>query len=453
LNRLIGASAGSGKTHALTTQYLRLLRERHRTVEDREGGDPLGVASLLAATFTRKAAGEIFDRLLTRLAAAALHADGLASLQAALDDPSLTTDHCRALLSGLCRSLHRVRIGTLDSFFGRLVRLYHREAGLCAHARLTYSQDPRCRALAREALRATLDTLGGRGEVAALFQALRRQEAPATVWPDLLDLLQDIAEDVHGASPEHWERLPVPPTPSQAEIDAALSALNAYTPTDKRWSNAVRGDMENFREGDWEKFLAAGLAKACLDVTPQYYGKPVPGAVVAAYAVLVGVARHVLLTELREQTLAIRALHHEFSTRYAALRRVEGLVLFSETPLLLKDAVGDGADAAGRLGASLEHLLLDEFQDTGDAQWGLLRGFALRASRAPGSVFVVADAKQALYAWRGGRAELFGCLEREIAPASRETLGRSYRSSAVVLAVVNAVFRTLAGNETLAGHA
>ena len=77
------ASAGSGKTYALTTEYLRLLRARHAA----PGEAGLRPEALLAATFTRKAAGEIADRMLSRLAAAALDDEALAELAAATRRP------------------------------------------------------------------------------------------------------------------------------------------------------------------------------------------------------------------------------------------------------------------------------------------------------------------------------------------------------------------------------
>ncbi len=457
MNRLIRASAGSGKTHALTTQYLRLLRERHRaapstTVEDE---DTLGVATILAATFTRKAAGEIFDRLLTRLASAALTENGLTALQNALDEQCLTAGDCRDLLRRLCRSLHHVQIGTLDSFFGRLCRVYGPEMGLGGDVRLTHPQDPRCRALQAEALDATLDSLGGLDAATTLFQTLTRQEAPSSVGPRILELLQAVSEAVTGAEPEHWETLSVPDRPAQTEIDAALSHLEEYrlTLAGKQWPAAVESDLRRFRDGAWEEFLGGGLAKPCLAGTCQYYNKPIPTDAVAAYAVLLDTAKHALLAELRDRTLALRTLHREFSAQSAALRLPEGIVFFAETPLLLKAVLGDGTDGARQDGVSLEHILLDEFQDTSDPQWGLLRGFALgQAVRSSGSVFVVGDAKQAIYGWRGGRAEIFQQLEHEICPVTRETLEQSHRSSSVVLGVVNDVFRAIPGNEALAEH-
>src|SRR5262245_25206563 len=106
---LILASAGSGKTFQLTNRFLVLLLH---------GADP---GSLLAATFTRLAAGEIRDRVLTRLAKAAMNGDAAAALAEELRFPRLSAEACRAALTQLVGSIHRLQIRTLDGFFASVV--------------------------------------------------------------------------------------------------------------------------------------------------------------------------------------------------------------------------------------------------------------------------------------------------------------------------------------------
>jgi ATP-dependent exoDNAse (exonuclease V) beta subunit len=107
-----------------------------------------------------------------------------------------------------------------------------------------------------------------------------------------------------------------------------------------------------------------------------------------------------------------------------------------------------------RLDGRVTHLLLDEFQDTSLVQWDVLRPFAQEvAATADGSrsLFVVGDAKQAIYGWRGGVAELFDQIEHELAldEQSVTSMSDSYRSSGVVLDVVNRVFGGLTTNGAL----
>ena len=86
---VIRASAGSGKTFQLSNRYLALLSQ---------GVPP---EKILAVTFTRKAAGEIFDRIVLRLADAAADERECEQLAGSIHAENLTTDRCRELLRAL----------------------------------------------------------------------------------------------------------------------------------------------------------------------------------------------------------------------------------------------------------------------------------------------------------------------------------------------------------------
>ncbi len=117
-NRIIRASAGTGKTFQLSNSFLQLLF----------GGAESD--SILATTFTRKAAGEILDRVFARLADAALDDAKLAALSQQLALPLLDAAQCRRALAEMVRRLHRLRVGTLDSFFIEIARCFCLELGL-----------------------------------------------------------------------------------------------------------------------------------------------------------------------------------------------------------------------------------------------------------------------------------------------------------------------------------
>jgi ATP-dependent exoDNAse (exonuclease V) beta subunit len=111
------ASAGTGKTYQLSGHFLRLLFA---------GVPPERV---LATTFTRKAAGEILDRVLSRLLDATRDCEKLAGLEDAVGRP-LERGECVALLARVSRRLDRFRVRTLDSFFVHVGRLFALDLGL-----------------------------------------------------------------------------------------------------------------------------------------------------------------------------------------------------------------------------------------------------------------------------------------------------------------------------------
>ena len=116
-NIVIRASAGTGKTFQLSNRYLNLLVS---------GVD---CQEILATTFTKKGAGEILDRIIQRLSRAALSTEHASRLQSELGVP-LDQDRAAQVLQKLLRNLHRLEIGTLDSFFNRVARVFSLELGL-----------------------------------------------------------------------------------------------------------------------------------------------------------------------------------------------------------------------------------------------------------------------------------------------------------------------------------
>ncbi|MEY4568065.1 MAG: ATP-dependent helicase/nuclease subunit, partial [Planctomycetota bacterium] len=104
-----------------------------------------------------------------------------------------------------------------------------------------------------------------------------------------------------------------------------------------------------------------------------------------------------------------------------------------------------------RLDFSVDHLLLDEFQDTSLIQWEVLQPFAVNIDRQrrkeAASFFCVGDTKQAIYGWRGGIAELFDEVGSRLRQLREESLIESRRSSQVILDKVNKVFGNLDQHE------
>src|SRR5262245_29965163 len=115
---VIRASAGTGKTYQLAVRYISLLAAGARPEE------------ILATTFTRKAAGEILDRVLYWLAKAAADEKERATLAEAIGIKSLSREKCRELLMAALRRLHVLRVGTLDSFFLQFAMSFGQELGL-----------------------------------------------------------------------------------------------------------------------------------------------------------------------------------------------------------------------------------------------------------------------------------------------------------------------------------
>ena len=112
------ANAGSGKTHRLTTRYIELL-ERDVPAEH-----------IVALTFTRKAAGEFLDAIFNRLLKAAGSDTEGRTLAKETGMPALNSQRCVQHLRQLVEKLPVLTLGTLDSFFGRILRAFAFEYGV-----------------------------------------------------------------------------------------------------------------------------------------------------------------------------------------------------------------------------------------------------------------------------------------------------------------------------------
>ena len=104
----------------------------------------------------------------------------------------------------------------------------------------------------------------------------------------------------------------------------------------------------------------------------------------------------------------------------------------------------DSRAVVHRLDGDIDHLLLDEFQDTSLLQWDVLRPFvAALDSRRDTSFFCVGDVKQAIYGWRGGVAALFDKVQAEVHDVQTGMLNVSRRSAPAIMTAVNQVFQNL----------
>jgi ATP-dependent exoDNAse (exonuclease V) beta subunit len=174
---LVLASAGSGKTYHLSSRILGLLAM----------GVPPG--EVLATTFTRKAAGEILERVLVRLAEGA--SDPAKAGELGRDaHPCLTQpEECQRLLGRLLTNLHHMNVGTLDAFFVRVARSFFLELGL--PPRWTIADEPTQDQIRTEAVLATLAE-ADRAQLVELLRMLNRDAADRQVHAALLEKVDSL---------------------------------------------------------------------------------------------------------------------------------------------------------------------------------------------------------------------------------------------------------------------
>ena len=427
---MIRASAGTGKTFQLSNRFIGLAA--------RQAPD-----NILATTFTRKAAGEILDRVLVRLAEAALKPKKLAELAQHVDGPAIDRARCLGMLREMIRHLHRLRVSTLDSFFVQIAQSFSLELGLPPGWEI--AEEIADQALRAEAIRTVLQNESTAGR--------RPPDAPADQGRGLAlgeraDRLarEGLVRHLH-RGPGRGMEVAAPPEATRRQ-GIARRPLKHWRqvplPEGKIYPKARAQDLASAKSEDWEAFLGKGLGAKILDGTEMFSSKPIPAEILAAYRPLVEHAKAVLLARIADQTEATRDLLERFDAAYQRLKASERSLRFEDvTRRLGEAAIADRLDeVVYRLDGQVAHLLLDEFQDTSALQWRVLRPFAQRVVRGgeDRSFFCVGDVKQAIYGWRGGVAEIFDALDDEFGGLPSQALNESFRSSPVVIDCVNKVF-------------
>lgn len=467
---MIRASAGSGKTYALTNRFVALLAT---------GAAP---ERIVALTFTRKAAGEFFDEILRKLAAAARDERRAAKLAQEIERPKLTAADFLRLLRAMTAAMPRLRLGTLDAFFARIARAFPLELGLGGEFEVLQEHAARVerqRVLGRMFAQAE----GGPGEAQREFIEAFKRATFGTEEKRLAARLDHFLDEHHEAflaapDPACWGNpARIWPEGSEWLVPPSRKISDAIAGLRRELGDAALNEKQAAR---WETFFAAlaewqpgvPLPRAityvlehALEVWAQL-GREVAEMMVerkritlspAAGADLAALVRHVfsgVIVAHLESTRGIHAVLHGYEEVYDEAVRRAGRLTFGDVQRLLQPDARSSQLGGGRmmidyrLDGQIDHWLLDEFQDTSFGQWNVLENMIDEAVQDPAgtrSFFCVGDVKQAIYAWREGDRGLFDTvLKRYNTPAPgtvvEQHLVKSWRSAPPIVAIVNAVF-------------
>jgi ATP-dependent exoDNAse (exonuclease V) beta subunit len=337
-----------------------------------------------------------------------------------------------------------LRVSTLDSLFAQIARSFGLELGFPFGWQIVEELfDVRLRSRAIDAVL----TSGDAAKLRTLVHLLTKGEASRSISQLIREAVNEMYDLFQETTRDAWGKIPRFPPLDAAELAAVLQELQLADAPDKRMTRARDEDLARAQQGDWSEFLTKGLAAKVAQGDPNYYKKPIPDSLVAVYRRLIEHVQAELVGRVASQTEATYELLEMFHTEYQRLKTSYRALRFEDVTRRLA-GVGQNIDLGGlsfRLDARIDHLLLDEFQDTSPQQWQVLQPWAQRVTQTAGgtSFFCVGDVKQAIYGWRGGVAEIFDAIDRQLAGLTPQSLNVSFRSSPPVIEAVNRVFARL----------
>ena len=426
---IIEALAGSGKTQELMYRFLRLMKG---------GADP---KTILATTFSRKAAGEIRDRIIESLAKAVLDPRELAQLIKHVPEIEDGQEGCESLLRELSASMHRLNIGTIDSFFVKTAQSFSDALGMApswsildeVHEEEVFSS----------AVVAMTKESKNTNHIAQLLR-WSKSGAKVPVCKTLKEMQRQAYISVRDTEPEAWLWGEEFPTMTSKELAPAIEVITSLSPEGKRQAADLQKAVEKLRRGDWKAFVTTGMASKVLDGTYLYYKKEIDPEIVTALEPLVEHAIGVMANRLLSKNKGTYELMHSLNGCWLEAKHECGLYSFDDVTYRLSfiNVMKDLVELQFRLDNSIDHMLIDEFQDTSMTQWSVLRPVIeeIYQSQQDRSLFFVGDVKQSLYGFRGGEPALLRTLPDRLPKAVLRKLDKSWRCSSPVLEVVNTIF-------------
>lgn len=471
----LSANAGSGKTRVLIDRVARLLLD---------GVQP---QRILCLTYTKAAASEMQNRLFKRLGGWAMLPDAdlraeLAELGAdgAVDAAKLA--QARRLFARAIETPGGLKIQTIHSFCAGLLRRFPLEAGVSPQF---VEMDDRAGELLREEVVEEMAT----GPAVQIVDAVARtlsDESFADLTAEIAShraalatpLSRDGALALFGLPGGFGEAALVGEVflgDEAAWFAPLIATLEAGTSTDQKAAGRMR-DVSRLAPGArdlamLEDVLLTGSGAkepftAKIGSFPTKATRAGLGSLQDRLDALMGRVEAArprrLALQAAERTLALHRFAGVFLPRFEARKAERGWLDFDDLILRASALLTDPSVAQWvlfRLDGGIDHILVDEAQDTSPAQWRVIALLAQEFTAGRGTrdtartIFVVGDKKQSIYSFQGADLREFDRMQADFAarlatsplPLAQLTLEHSFRSSQAILRLVDLTFDDRAG--------
>jgi ATP-dependent helicase/nuclease subunit A len=481
----VKANAGTGKTHVLTLRVLRLLLADTKPEK------------ILCLTYTKAAAAEMSRRVFDRLAG-----------WVTADDETLRTEiskvtgsdvspamlqRARQLFASAIETPGGLKVQTIHAFAERLLQRFPLEAGVPPDFKIlddAAANELKARAIEQTLMDATSKPQSPLGRALDVivryatdtqFEKLIGAAVEERRWLDVAGKREPgvSLDDVSAMETYLRQNLGVRTAVAAADLHkecaGVLSELDLRELADHLASGTAKdtdhvaklttaighSDSQRRHEALTSYFLTgSGELRKALMTKPLSTAKPgLNERCQAAQQRFVALSTELKALTLVEASMALYALAGVILQRYTEARRIAGALDFDDLILRTKSLLeGDGGEAQWvlyKLDGGLDHILVDEAQDTSPEQWEIVKAlahefFAGAGTRdgTPRTIFAVGDEKQSIYSFQGADPKMFAEAGQRFAKLAAEAtltwkpieLTMSFRTVAPVLDAVDLVF-------------
>lgn len=482
------ASAGAGKTHKLTGEYLTLLFTGTGAYR-----------RILAVTFTNKATDEMKSRIIEELynLSSGRKSDYVDSLCSTY---SLTETQVRQqagkMLRDILHDYSAFNISTIDRFFQQTMRAFTREIGLQGGYGIEMDQElvltsaidhllgdlekPESKELLGWLLRFAEDKIenGGEWNLRKDIMSLSREVFKESYKASSEEVAKDIQdkEALENYKNELFGIIRSTEAEAKRLGEAGLALLDKYalkTTDFKGGSRSPLTLLDRLARGEMKELTAAfiGLADnmdGCFTKTTPLGTRQIIGCVFEEglndcikniIALFSNLTAYNTAREIVRYYYTLGILT-DVSRQIAAYREEKNVMLIADTTELLNKVIG-GSDAPfiyEKTGTHVDHYMIDEFQDTSDMQWNNFLPLIEESLAYDRANLIVGDVKQSIYRFRNSDWKLLDeQVQADFSPEEvrEETLKDNWRSCRNIVEFNNTFFTAVPGilqtfyNETL----
>lgn len=414
------ASAGSGKTFALSVRYIALVLRGENINE------------IIALTFTKKAANEMKERIITTFLDLQNKKDELEKLCKEL---SLNQDEViKRRDEKLDRFLQsELKIYTFDAFFSGILKKFSQNLGLSPDYSVQDSlQDLAWKKFVKEASKDQKLL----SELALMMIISSQKEA------SFLQTLAKFYESFGGELKDSGASYP-----DDSKVRAAQKEINEHIALQNGASDAAK---KTFNEQNlFELFKNKVFERESLNY--RTFSKIYTSELDELFVKLKEAAKEYILEVERYRLSGFSKLLNVYKYSNLELNKEINALSFADINKLVFKLLVENFDKDVlyfRLDGRINHLLIDEFQDTNVIQYEIILPIITEivsgeGQNGLGSFFYVGDTKQSIYKFRGGKKELFDKLGEKFEQILVENLPSNYRSLKALVKFNNAVFEEI----------